>query len=76
LNGEYSVELLSFSIREKTFKSQKRFTSCGFEVNNIEQTRNFLVNNDITSEGIRVDEFTGKRFSLLQIDDLLMEFYE
>jgi glyoxylase I family protein len=47
-----------------------------FEVNNIEQTRIFLVNNDITSEGIRVDEFTGKRFSLLQIDDLLMEFYE
>jgi hypothetical protein len=32
-----------------------------------------LVNNDITSEGIRVDEFTGKRFSLLQIRWFTME---
>jgi glyoxylase I family protein len=33
-----------------------------FEVNNVEQTRSFLTQNNIPSEDIRVDEYTGKQF--------------
>jgi glyoxylase I family protein len=79
LNGEYIVELFSFS---NPAKRPSRPEACGlrhlaFEVNDVEQTREFLVKDNIASEAIRVDEFTGKRFFFIaDPDDLPVEFYE
>jgi glyoxylase I family protein len=79
LNGAYIVELFSFP---NPAKRPSRPEACGlrhlaFEVNDIEQTRDFLVKNNIASEAIRVDEFTGKRFFFIaDPDDLPIEFYE
>lgn len=79
LNGAYIVELFSFP---NPAKRPSRPEACGlrhlaFEVNDIEQTRDFLIKNDIASEAIRVDEFTGKRFFFIaDPDDLPIEFYE
>jgi glyoxylase I family protein len=48
-----------------------------FEVNNVENTRDLLVNNNISSETIRTDEYTGRRFFFISDpDDLPIEFYE
>ncbi len=79
LNGEYIVELFSFP---NPPKRASRPESCGlrhlaFEVNDIEQTRDYLVKSNITSEEIRIDEFTDKRFFFIaDPDDLPIEFYE
>ncbi|MGO4818032.1 SMU1112c/YaeR family gloxylase I-like metalloprotein [Flavobacterium sp. W22_SRS_FP1] len=79
LNSEYIVELFSFP---NPPKRASRPESCGlrhlaFEVNDIEQTRDYLVQNNITSEEIRIDEFTDKRFFFIaDPDDLPIEFYE
>ncbi|MCG9792417.1 SMU1112c/YaeR family gloxylase I-like metalloprotein [Flavobacterium algicola] len=79
LNGSYIIELFSFPsppIRPS------RPESCGmrhlaFEVNEIEKTRNFLIENNIAVETIRVDEYTDKRFFFFaDPDDLPLEFYE
>ncbi|EIA08259.1 VOC family protein [Flavobacterium frigoris] len=79
LNGEYIVELFSFP---NPSERPSRPEACGlrhlaFEVNDIEQTRNFLIKNNISSETIRIDEFTAKRFFFIaDPDDLPIEFYE
>lgn len=79
LNGDYIVELFSFP---NPAKRPSRPEACGlrhlaFEVNDIEQTRNFLIKNNIISETIRKDKFTDKRFFFIaDPDDLPIEFYE
>lgn len=78
LNGEYIVELFSFPNPSERLS---RPESCGlrhlaFEVNDIEHTRDFLVQNNVSSETIRIDEFTAKRFFFIaDPDDLPIEFY-
>lgn len=79
LNGHYIVELFSFP---NPYKRPSRPEACGlrhlaFEVNDIEQTRDFLVANNISSEAIRTDEHTAKHFFFISDpDDLPIEFYE
>lgn len=79
LKGNYIVELFSFP---NPSERPSRPEACGlrhlaFEVNDIEQTRNFLIKNNITSETIRKDKFTDKRFFFIaDPDDLPIEFYE
>ncbi|MFQ3174332.1 MAG: glyoxylase I family protein [Flavobacterium sp.] len=79
LNGNYVVELFSFPSPPKR---PSRPEACGlrhlaFEVNDIEQTRDFLITNNIPSETIRIDQFTDKRFFFISDpDDLPIEFYE
>lgn len=79
LNGCYIVELFSFP---NPPKRPSRPESCGlrhlaFEVDNVEQTRSSLVQNNIPSEKIRIDEYTGKQFFFIaDPDDLPIEFYE
>lgn len=79
LNDEYIVELFSFP---NPSERPSRPEACGlrhlaFEVNDIEQTRDFLVQNNISSETIRIDEFTAKRFFFITDPDKLpIEFYE
>jgi glyoxylase I family protein len=78
LNGEYIVELFSFP---NPSERPSRPEACGlrhlaFEVNDIEHTRDFLVQNNVSSETIRIDEFTAKRFFFIaDPDDLPIEFY-
>lgn len=48
-----------------------------FEVNNIDQAVKHLNENKIATEPIRVDEFTGKRFTFFEDPDHLpLELYE
>jgi glyoxylase I family protein len=79
LNGDYIVELFSFP---NPSERPSRPEACGlrhlaFEVNNIEHTRDYLVQKEIAAETIRTDEFTDKRFFFIaDPDDLPIEFYE
>jgi glyoxylase I family protein len=48
-----------------------------FQVKNIEATVQQLSAENISSEPIRIDEFTGKKFTFIaDPDDLPIEFYE
>jgi glyoxylase I family protein len=48
-----------------------------FQVENLDFTVQELTKKGITSEPIRIDEFTGKRFTFIaDPDDLPLEFYE
>jgi glyoxylase I family protein len=79
LNGNYIIELFSFP---NPPQRPSRPEACGlrhlaFEVNDIEQIRDFLVKNNISAETIRIDEYTEKRFFFIaDPDGLPIEFYE
>lgn len=79
LNGIYIVELFSFPNPPKRLT---RPEACGlrhlaFSVKNIEKAVFELNNHGILTEAIRVDEFTGKRFTFFaDPDGLPIEFYE
>lgn len=79
LNGNYIIELFSFPNPPKRL-SQPEGTGLrhlAFQVMNIEDTINKLHQKGITTEPIRVDEFTGKRFTFFfDPDDLAIEIYE
>ncbi|WP_290831337.1 VOC family protein, partial [Flavobacterium sp.] len=73
------IELFSFPNPPQRVSQPE---ACGlrhlaFEVNDIEQTRNYLISKNIDSEIIRIDEFTGKNFFFItDPDGLPIEFYE
>lgn len=79
LNGNYCLELFSFPNPPKRVS---RPEACGlrhlaFEVSDLEKIIEHLNSNEIHSEPIRIDEFTGKRFTFISDpDDLPIEFYE
>jgi glyoxylase I family protein len=79
LNDQYVIELFSFP---NPPSRPSRPESCGlrhlaFQVNNLDFTVQELTQKGITSEPIRIDEFTGKRFTFIaDPDDLPLEFYE
>ena len=79
LNGNYIIEIFSF--QNPPLRPSKPEAAglrhLAFEVNDILLTRDFLVNKNIRSEEIRVDEHTKKRFFFIaDPDDLPIEFYE
>lgn len=79
LNGEYVLELFSFpNPPQRPSKPEAAgLRHLAFEVNDIQKTRDYLVNQNITAEAIRVDEFTQKSFFFIaDPDDLPIEFYE
>lgn len=79
LNGEYIVELFSFPNppQRPSYPEACGLRHLAFEVNDIEQTHDFLVKNNIPAETIRIDEYTEKRFFFIaDPDDLPIEFYE
>jgi glyoxylase I family protein len=79
LNGIYVLELFSFPNPPKRASRPEAtgLRHLAFEVNNVENTRDLLVNNNISSETIRTDEYTGRRFFFISDpDDLPIEFYE
>ena len=79
LNGQYVVELFSFPNPPKRVSRPEALglRHLAFEVNDIEETRAFLVSQNIISEEIRVDEYTNKRFFFISDpDELPIEFYQ
>jgi glyoxylase I family protein len=79
LNDNYCIELFSFP---NPPKRTSRPEACGlrhlaFAVENLNQTIAFLNSKNISTEPIRIDEFTNKRFTFISDpDDLPIEFYE
>jgi len=79
LGEHYIIELFSFP-NPPTRPSRPE--ACGlrhlaFQVENIEETVRQLAAVNIDSEPIRIDEFTGKKFTFIaDPDDLPIEFYE
>lgn len=79
LDGEYVIELFSFPNPPKrpSFPEAAGMRHLAFEVNDIQLTLDFLVHKNISSEQIRVDEHTKKRFFFIaDPDELPIEFYE
>jgi glyoxylase I family protein len=79
LNDEYIIELFSFpnppSRLSKPEASGLRHLA--FEVNNLDEVVQKMNFSKIKIEPIRIDEFTGKRFTFIaDPDDLPIEFYE
>jgi len=79
VNGTYAIELFSFP-NPPARPSQPEAAGLrhiAFEVPDIEVAIAWLSQNDVVCEPIRVDEFTGKRFTFFaDPDDLPVEFYE
>jgi len=77
LNDNYCIELFSFQNPPKRISHPEAsgLRHLAFEVNDIETTRNHLLNHNLFAEEIRTDEFTNKRFFFLSDpDDLPIEF--
>lgn len=79
LNGKYTIELFSFTDPPAR---PSRPEACGlrhlaFAVSSVEATMAALQQHHITAEPIRIDEFTGKKFTFIaDPDGLPVEFYE
>ena len=78
LNGNYIIEIFSFlNPPQRPSKPEAAgLRHLAFEVDDIQVTRDFLVKKNISSEEIRMDEQTKKRFFFIaDPDDLPIEFY-
>lgn len=77
--SDSEIELFSFKNPPKRVTNPE---TCGlrhiaFEVNDIEDVISYLDDNKIKVEPIRIDEFTGKRFTFFKDpDNLPIEIYE
>jgi len=79
VNGLYAIELFSFPNppQRNSRPEATGLRHLAFEVDDIEKTIEYLDSNNVVSETIRVDEFTGKRFTFINDpDNLPIEFYE
>jgi glyoxylase I family protein len=79
LNGKYIIELFSFPNPPARLSRPEGtgLRHLAFEVDNIEDVIVHLSKNDIVVEPIRIDEFTGKRFTFFaDPDELPIEIYE
>jgi glyoxylase I family protein len=79
LNGNYVIELFSFPNPPKRASRPEAagLRHLAFEVNDIQETRNYLIGQDCIAEEIRIDEFTSKKFFFLSDpDNTPIEFYE
>ena len=79
LNGQYIIELFSFP---NPPARPSRPEACGmrhlaFQVENLDLVVQEIQAQNLPIEPIRIDEFTGKRFTFMaDPDDLPIEFYE
>lgn len=79
LNGNYIIELFSFPNPPKRISRPEAagLRHLAFEVENLEESINDLNSNNVITEPIRIDEFTGKRFTFFaDPDGLPLELYE
>ena len=79
LNGEYIIELFSFpDPPERPSRPEATgLRHLAFEVDDLDLVVETLTQKAVESESIRIDEFTGKRFTFIADPDRLpIEFYE
>ena len=79
LNSIYVVELFSFpdSKRRLTKPEATGLRHLAFCVDNLEFAIKYLKHKNIITEPLRIDEFTGKKFTFFKDpDDLPIELYE
>lgn len=79
LNGEYILELFSFPDPPKRVSRPEAtgLRHLAFEVLDIEREIENLKKSGIEPEPVRIDEYTGKKFTFFSDpDDLPIEFYE
>ena len=79
LNGQYLIELFSFpDAPARVSRPEARgLRHLAFEVADIEQAVKALHQKNVSTEAIRTDEFTGKRFTFFSDPDgLPLELYE
>jgi len=79
IDDNYVIELFSFPNPPKRISRPEAsgLRHLAFEVNSVEEARNYLFSHSIESETIRVDEFTNKEFFFIaDPDNLPIEFYQ
>jgi glyoxylase I family protein len=79
LNGKYIIELFSFPNPPNRVSRPEAvgLRHLSFSVGDLEESIEFLTDNGIATEPIRIDETTGKRFTFFaDPDGLPIEFYE
>ncbi|WP_312097385.1 VOC family protein [Niallia sp.] len=79
VNDTYQIELFSFQNPKKrpSYPEAAGLRHIAFEVNNIEETVQYLQSKNITVEEIRIDPITSKRFTFFaDPDGLPIELYE
>ena len=79
LNGQYLIELFSFPDppERRTRPEATGLRHIAFSVTNIGDTVKYLQSKNIIPEPVRVDEFTGRKFTFFNDPDLLpIEVYE
>jgi glyoxylase I family protein len=79
VNGQYQIELFSFPNppERPSFPEAAGLRHLAFEVEDIEEAVRDLERIDMDVESIRVDEFTGKKFTFFaDPDGLPIELYE
>jgi len=79
LQGQYVIELFSFPDPPKRLSQPEAagLRHLAFEVDDLDAVVARLQTFGIAPEPIRIDEFTGKRFTFIaDPDDLPIEFYE
>jgi len=79
LNGHYIIELFSFPnpLSRPSRPEAAGLRHLAFAVDDVQATINRLLKHNVAAESIRVDEFTGKRFTFIaDPDGLPIEFYE
>jgi len=79
LNGQYVIELFSFPNppQRPSRPEAVGLRHLAFSTSDLDACIAELAKHQIESEPIRIDEFTGKRFTFIaDPDDLPIEFYE
>jgi glyoxylase I family protein len=79
LNGQYLIELFSFPNphQRPTRPEATGLRHIAFGVKDIEMSIEFLISKNITVEPIRIDEYTGRKFTFFNDpDNLPIEIYE
>lgn len=79
LNGRYVIELFSFPNPPPRVSRPEAsgLRHLAFSVSNIDQMINRLHQHNVKTEPVRIDEYTGKRFTFFEDPDgLPLELYE
>lgn len=79
LNGDYIIELFSFPNPPKRPSRPEAagLRHLAFEVNDIQETRKYIIEQGCDTEEIRIDEYTDKKFFFMaDPDNTPIEFYE
>ncbi|RZK37489.1 MAG: VOC family protein [Pedobacter sp.] len=79
VNGLYQIELFSFEnpVARPSRPEAAGLRHLAFEVDDVEKVSDVLKSNGVETEAIRIDEFTGKRFTFFaDPDGLPLEIYQ